>query len=140
MTTIRIETGGDSPEQIEWVNMLANMYYAWARRNQHGAVITLSHGPVAEIQTDAPIQAIDESGVFRLVRVSPYDPKQRRHTVFARVYVDGVADNVFDPRRSFVLDSYQLVSDHRTEAEYDNPLDVLAGNIEEIWSRAGTAE
>lgn len=129
MTTIQIQTSGDSPEQLEWVNTLTNMYYNWCKNNGCSAFVSKRGGKEAEIQTDARISPLDESGLFRLVRVSPYDPEQRRHTVFARVIVDGVSDYDTEPRRSFVLDPYQMATDHKTGTTYDNPLDILSGNI-----------
>ncbi len=91
-----IQAGSGGTEAQDWANMLLRMYLRWGE--QHGFktdIIELSEGEVAGIKS-ATIKFIGEyaygylrteTGVHRLVRKSPFDSGNRRHTSFASVFV-----------------------------------------------------
>jgi protein subunit release factor B len=68
-----------------------------------------------------------EEGVHRLVQRSPLDEKQRRHTSFARVSVDGRTCD--DRVRTYVTFPYHLVKDHRTGRETEDVSAVVGGDL-----------
>jgi protein subunit release factor B len=68
-----------------------------------------------------------EEGVHRLVQRSPLDDKQRRHTSFARVSVDGRTCD--DDVRTYVTFPYHLVKDHRTGRETEDVSAVVGGDL-----------
>ena len=94
LITITAGTGGD--EAHDWTQMLAEMYSLWAKLNSL-TTVTLDAAPgdragyrTVTLQVDGKdvlhtLQA--EKGVHRLVRNSPFDPANRRHTAFASVQV-----------------------------------------------------
>ena len=93
---LSIQSGAGGTESQDWVEMLLRMYSRWTeRRKYRAAVIDVSPGEEAGIKS-ATLQ-IDgdfaygylkaERGVHRLVRQSPFDAGNRRHTSFARVDV-----------------------------------------------------
>ncbi|TMQ74347.1 MAG: peptide chain release factor 2 [Candidatus Eisenbacteria bacterium] len=99
---IIIHPGAGGTESQDWADMLLRMYLRWAER--HGfptRVLDLQPGDEAGIK-DATVE-IDgeyayghlkgESGVHRLVRISPYDAAKRRHTSFASVHVTPMVDD-----------------------------------------------
>lgn len=98
---ININSGAGGTESQDWASMLMRMYIMWAEK--HGYKVTeldLSDGDTAGIKS-CSLQ-IDgdyaygylkgESGVHRLVRISPYDSNARRHTSFASVFAYPVVD------------------------------------------------
>ena len=96
-----IQAGAGGTEAQDWAAMLMRMYLRWADGRGFGAaVIDQSPGEVAGIKS-ASLQ-IDgdyaygwlrtETGVHRLVRKSPFDSGNRRHTSFASVFVSPVVD------------------------------------------------
>ncbi|MFM9051129.1 MAG: peptide chain release factor 2, partial [Bacteroidota bacterium] len=98
---ININSGAGGTESQDWASMLMRMYIMWAEK--HGYKVTeldLSEGEAAGIKS-CSLQ-IDgdyaygylkgESGVHRLVRISPYDSNARRHTSFASVFAYPVVD------------------------------------------------
>lgn len=91
-----IQSGSGGTEAQDWAEMLLRMYLRWAE--QHDFVVTLnevSAGDVAGIKNatikiDGPYAygwLRTETGVHRLVRKSPFDSGNRRHTSFASVFV-----------------------------------------------------
>jgi peptide chain release factor 2 len=99
---ISIHPGAGGTESQDWAQMLLRLYLRWAERNGYEAkTLDLQPGDEAGIK-DATIE-IDgeyaygylkaESGVHRLVRISPYDAAKRRHTSFASVYVFPMVDD-----------------------------------------------
>jgi len=85
--------------------MLMRMYVRWAERNNYKVTeLDLQEGDVAgikscslEIEGDYAFGYLkSESGVHRLVRLSPYDANERRHTSFASVYAYPVVDENID--------------------------------------------
>lgn len=102
---LEIHSGAGGTESQDWANMLLRMYSRWA--NAHGCTVELMemhNGEEAGIKS-ATIQIKGEnaygwlkteSGVHRLVRISPYDSNARRHTSFASVWVYPVIDDNFE--------------------------------------------
>ncbi len=99
---VSIHPGAGGTESQDWAQMLLRMYLRWAERHGYAAnTLDFQPGDEAGIK-DATIE-IDgeyaygylkgESGVHRLVRISPYDAAQRRHTSFASVFVYPMVDD-----------------------------------------------
>jgi len=99
---VSIHPGAGGTESQDWAEMLYRMYTRWAERHGYPVhVLDLQPGDEAGIK-DATLE-IDteyaygnlrsESGVHRLVRISPYDANQRRHTSFASVFVYPMVDD-----------------------------------------------
>jgi peptide chain release factor 2 len=93
---LEIQSGSGGTEAQDWADMLLRMYLRWAEQRGFKAVVTeLSPGDVAGIKS-ATVQLDGEyaygwlrteTGVHRLVRKSPFDSGNRRHTSFASVFV-----------------------------------------------------
>ncbi|PKB25574.1 peptide chain release factor 2 (bRF-2) [Novosphingobium kunmingense] len=104
-TFIEIHAGAGGTESQDWAEMLLRMYSRWAeKRGFKVDVIEYQAGEQAGIKS-ATIQvkgenaygyAKTESGVHRLVRISPYDSSARRHTSFSSVWVFPVIDDSFE--------------------------------------------
>ena len=101
-TYIEVNAGAGGTESQDWAGMLSRMYSRWAER--HGLKVELvdqHSGEQAGIKSatlllkgeNAYGYAKTESGVHRLVRISPYDSAARRHTSFASVWVYPVVDD-----------------------------------------------
>ncbi|HYJ29426.1 MAG TPA: peptide chain release factor 2 [Allosphingosinicella sp.] len=101
-TYIEINSGAGGTESNDWAGMLQRMYSRWAER--HGMKVELvdqHSGEQAGIKSatllvkgeNAYGYAKTESGVHRLVRISPYDSSARRHTSFASVWVYPLIDD-----------------------------------------------
>jgi len=93
---LTIHSGAGGTEAQDWAEMLLRMYLRWAERNGYNAtVVDILEGDGAGIKSavveiEGPyaygyLKA--ESGVHRLVRISPFDANKRRHTSFASVFV-----------------------------------------------------
>ncbi|MGD8673429.1 MAG: peptide chain release factor 2 [Thiogranum sp.] len=100
-----IQAGSGGTEAQDWANMLLRMYLRWAERHDFSSeLIEVSPGEVAGIKS-ATVK-IDgayafgwlrtEIGVHRLVRKSPFDSGNRRHTSFAAVFVSPEIDEDVD--------------------------------------------
>jgi peptide chain release factor 2 len=98
---MEISAGAGGTEAMDWAQMLMRMYTRWAER--HGfsiEVLDLSEGEeagikgaVLEIRGQYAYGFLrPETGVHRLVRISPFDSNARRHTSFASVFVYPVVD------------------------------------------------
>ena len=104
-TFLEINAGAGGTESCDWAQMLARMYVRWAE----------SHGYQVELQSESPGEEAgirsasyrisghnaygwlkSESGVHRLVRISPFDSEARRHTSFASVWVYPVVDDTIE--------------------------------------------
>jgi peptide chain release factor 2 len=104
-TYIEVNAGAGGTESQDWASMLARMYQRWAeRRGMKVELIDEHSGEQAGIKSatlllkgeNAYGYAKTESGVHRLVRISPYDSAARRHTSFASVWVYPVVDENID--------------------------------------------
>ncbi|MET0251114.1 MAG: peptide chain release factor 2 [Novosphingobium sp.] len=99
---LEINAGAGGTESQDWAEMLQRMYVRWAERHGYKVDIIDYHaGEQAGIKS-ATLQikgenaygyAKTESGVHRLVRISPYDSSARRHTSFSSVWVYPVIDD-----------------------------------------------
>ncbi|TCM83400.1 peptide chain release factor 2 [Rhodovulum steppense] len=101
-TFLEINAGAGGTESCDWASMLARMYVRWAEA--HGYKVELQSengGEEAGIKSatykisghNAYGWLKSESGVHRLVRISPYDSAARRHTSFSSVWVYPVVDD-----------------------------------------------
>jgi peptide chain release factor 2 len=101
-TFLEINSGAGGTESCDWANMLARMYVRWAE--QHGYEVELqSETPGEEAGIKSAAYKISgpnaygwlksESGVHRLVRISPFDSAAKRHTSFCSVWVYPVVDD-----------------------------------------------
>ena len=100
-----IQSGAGGTEAQDWAEMLLRMYLRWAEAHGFKAeVIEASAGEVAGIKS-ATVHVIGdyaygwlrtETGVHRLVRKSPFDSGNRRHTSFAAVFVAPEIDDNID--------------------------------------------
>ena len=97
-----IQAGSGGTEAQDWAEMLLRMYLRWAeRRGWETEVIEVSPGEVAGIKSATVYLNGDyafgwcrtETGVHRLVRKSPFDSGNRRHTSFAAVFVSPEVDD-----------------------------------------------
>lgn len=102
---LTINSGAGGTESCDWSNMLLRMYSMWAEKNGYKITETdRVDGDVAGVKS-VTIQ-IDgdyafgylkgESGVHRLVRISPFDANAKRHTSFASVYVYPLIDDTIE--------------------------------------------
>lgn len=99
---VEIQAGSGGTEAQDWAEMLLRMYLRWAeKRGFSAAVIEASPGEVAGIKS-ATVEISGEyaygwlrteTGVHRLVRKSPFDSGNRRHTSFASVFVSPEIDD-----------------------------------------------
>jgi peptide chain release factor 2 len=98
---LQINSGAGGTESQDWVQMLMRMYVRWAELHNHKVrELDRQEGDVAgiksvsiEIDGDYAFGYLKgENGVHRLVRLSPFDSANRRHTSFASVYVYPMVD------------------------------------------------
>ena len=98
---IEIHAGAGGTESQDWAEMLKRMYLKWAQNKKYKSVVISEHkGDEAGIKsTTLQIHGEylygwlkSESGIHRLVRVSPFDSGARRHTSFASVWVYPIID------------------------------------------------
>jgi len=102
---VDIQSGSGGTEAQDWANILLRMYLRWGeRRGFKTEIIELSEGEVAGIKS-ATVRfegeyaygwLRTETGVHRLVRKSPFDSGNRRHTSFASVFVAPEVDDDID--------------------------------------------
>lgn len=102
---VTIHPGAGGTESQDWAEMLLRMYTRWAEQNDY-KVELLEHqvGDVAGIKS-ASLRVVgpfangylkSETGVHRLVRISPFDSSGRRHTSFASVFVYPEVDDTIE--------------------------------------------
>ena len=101
-TYLEIHAGAGGTESQDWAQMLQRMYTRWAeRRGFKVELVDYHEGEQAGIKSATLLikgenafgYAKTESGVHRLVRISPYDSSARRHTSFSSVWVFPVIDD-----------------------------------------------
>ena len=104
-TYLEIHAGAGGTESQDWAEMLFRMYGRWAeRRGFKVETVEYQAGEQAGIKSATLLikgdgaygYAKTESGVHRLVRISPYDSSARRHTSFSSVWVYPVIDDSFE--------------------------------------------
>ncbi|MEQ3626727.1 MAG: peptide chain release factor 2 [Celeribacter sp.] len=101
-TFLEVNAGAGGTESCDWASMLARMYVRWAEKKGYKVELqSESSGEEAGIKSatykisghNAYGWLKSESGVHRLVRISPYDSAARRHTSFSSVWVYPVVDD-----------------------------------------------
>jgi peptide chain release factor 2 len=101
-TYVEVHSGAGGTESQDWANMLQRMYARWGERRKYKVeLLEVTDGEEAGIKSatllikghNAYGWLKTESGVHRLVRISPYDSNARRHTSFASVWVYPVVDD-----------------------------------------------
>ena len=102
---LEIHAGAGGTESQDWAQMLSRMYVRWAEREGYGVGWT-EESPGEEAGLKSVTLRLSgsyaygwcktESGVHRLVRISPFDAGSRRHTSFASVWVYPVIDETID--------------------------------------------
>ncbi len=102
---LEIHSGAGGTESQDWANMLLRMYTRWAERRKFRVeTMEIHDGEEAGIKS-ATIKVTGhnaygwlktESGVHRLVRISPYDSAARRHTSFSSAWVYPVVDDTIN--------------------------------------------
>ena len=104
-TFLEVHSGAGGTESCDWASMLARMYVRWAEKS--GYSVEMQSEPPGE---EAGIKSVtykisghnaygwlkSESGVHRLVRISPFDSAAKRHTSFCSVWVYPVVDDNID--------------------------------------------
>lgn len=104
-TYLEIHAGAGGTESQDWAEMLLRMYARWAeRRGFKVETVEYQSGDQAGIKSatllikgeNAYGYAKTESGVHRLVRISPFDSAAKRHTSFSSVWVYPVIDDDID--------------------------------------------
>lgn len=102
---IEINPGAGGTESMDWADILNRMYIMWAEKSGYTVKqVSYQSGEVAGIKSatlevDGPFaygKLKSELGVHRLVRISPFDSNQRRHTSFASVFVYPVVDDTIN--------------------------------------------
>jgi peptide chain release factor 2 len=101
-TYLEVHSGAGGTESCDWARMLLRMYMRWAERRKFDVeLIEETDGDEAGIKSATIVVKghnshgwlKTESGVHRLVRISPFDSNARRHTSFASVWVYPVVDD-----------------------------------------------
>jgi len=102
---VEIHAGAGGTESQDWAEMLRNMYIKWAEKKSFSySLISETKGEEAGFKSSTiKIEGKYaygflryESGVHRLVRISPFDSSKRRHTSFSSVWVYPVVDENID--------------------------------------------
>jgi len=118
-TFLEVNAGAGGTESCDWANMLARMYVRWAETKGYSVeLMSESAGEEAGIKSAAyKISGPNaygwlksESGVHRLVRISPYDSAARRHTSFSSIWVYPVVDDNIEiviPDNEIRIDTYR---------------------------------
>lgn len=99
---VEVHAGAGGTESCDWARMLFRMYARWAEKHKFKVeIIEETLGEEAGLKSGTMLikghnaygWAKTESGVHRLVRISPFDSNARRHTSFASVWVYPVVDD-----------------------------------------------
>ena len=116
---LEIHSGAGGTEACDWAEMLLRMYLRWAEKHNFKVSLIEEHsGDEAGIKSATlEIDGINvygwlkgESGIHRLVRISPFDSGARRHTSFASVWVYPVVDdkiNIEINEKDLKIDTYR---------------------------------
>ncbi len=101
-TFLEVNAGAGGTESCDWASMLARMYVRWAEKKGYKVELqSMTDGDEAGIKSatykisgpNAYGWLKSESGVHRLVRISPFDSAAKRHTSFCSVWVYPVVDD-----------------------------------------------
>jgi peptide chain release factor 2 len=102
---LKINAGAGGTESLDWAEMLMRMYLRWGEKNNYQIrQLDFQDGEGAGIKTVTLELTGDyaygylkgESGVHRLVRLSPFDANHKRHTSFASVFVSPLVDDTIN--------------------------------------------
>ena len=116
---IEIHSGAGGTEACDWAQMLLRMYIRWGEKHGFNVDLIEEHaGDEAGIKSATlQITGVDvygwlkgESGIHRLVRISPFDSNARRHTSFASVWVYPVVDDKIEihiDEKDLRIDTYR---------------------------------
>ena len=118
-TFLEVNAGAGGTESCDWASMLARMYVRWAEKKGYKVeLLAETAGEEAGIRSvaykisgpNAYGWLKSESGVHRLVRISPYDSAARRHTSFSSIWVYPVVDDNIEiviPDNDIRIDTYR---------------------------------
>lgn len=116
---VEIHAGSGGTESMDFANMLLRMYLRWAeRKGSKTAVMEYNAGEEAGVKSVTFVvrgkfaygYLKAESGVHRLVRISPFDANKRRHTSFASVFVYPEVDDTIEiviDEKDLKIDTYR---------------------------------
>ena len=116
---LEIHAGAGGTESQDWAEMLRRMYVKWSNNKNHKFNIISEHkgdeaglkSSTIKIEGDYVYGFLkSESGIHRLVRISPFDSGARRHTSFASVWVYPVIDenvNIEIKEKDLRIDTYR---------------------------------
>ena len=99
---VEIQSGSGGTEAQDWAEMLLRMYTKWSENKGFSTeIVEISHGDIAGIKSASLYVNGDhaygwlrtETGIHRLVRKSPFDSGNRRHTSFASVFISPEIDD-----------------------------------------------
>ena len=142
ISSLRISPGAGGLESRDFAGMLLRMYtYFFLRRGFDISVDENRDGDIGIVRAeilfrddwDDEYSFDNEAGIHRLVRKSPMDKKERRHTSFVSVTLNNEKTDKgegLNQIRSYILHPYTLVKDHRMEIETGDARSVLDGHIE----------
>lgn len=116
---LEINAGAGGTESCDWASMLARMYSRWSEKQHYNIELVSQH-----VGEEAGLKSVvykikgknaygwlkSESGVHRLVRISPFDSNSRRHTSFSSVWVYPVIDENIEivlPTSDIRVDTYR---------------------------------
>ncbi len=116
---LEINSGAGGTEAQDWAQMLARLYIRWSERRGYKVEI-IDETPGEEAGVKSIVLQIQgkqafgwlkkESGIHRLVRISPFDANKRRHTSFASISVLPVLDETIDiqiDEKDLRIDTYR---------------------------------
>ncbi len=102
---LKINSGAGGTESLDWTAMLMRMYIRWGEQNGYkvkeiyrldGEIVGVSNVTL-EFEGDFAYGMLkSENGVHRLVRLSPFDAANKRHTTFASVFVSPMIDETIE--------------------------------------------
>ena len=116
---IEINAGAGGTESQDWASMLSRMYIRWSDdKNFKKTIMDMNNGDEAGIKSitikiegeNAYGLLKSESGVHRLVRISPFDSQKRRHTSFSSVWIYPIVSNEIDieiENKDLRIDTYR---------------------------------
>ena len=101
---LTIHSGAGGTEACDWVSMLLRMYTRWAESHGYSTAILdmlEAEGGIKSVTVEIAGQYAygflkSETGIHRLVRISPFDASSRRHTSFASVFASPVIDDTIE--------------------------------------------